>query len=321
MKITLNIVLLLILLTTFSCENSTETSTSKIEDAVTLFNQDNFEAALKSATEILKENPKDYFALTIKGRAFFALDKKAEALEALDQAIVINPEYYEAFAHRGMVYYTMTKYENALKDINIAIEHDAKNGDLLEVKANILYALADFKNAVNLYSQVIAIDSKKYEPLIYRGNCNKKLGNYDLVLSDFEKAIALNPENQFAYQSRADYLTYTIQDKFETAIKDYDKIISLFNPETSDENKAYVYNNHGFANYNLGKFNDALQDIEQSLTLFPKNSYAYKNRALVHLKKGDKILMCKDLEKAEALGFTKEYGNEVAELIQENCGK
>ena len=321
MKITLHITFLLMLLMTFSCENSTETSTSKIEDAVALFNQNDFEAALKSTNEILKENPKDYFALTIKGRALFALDKKNEALEAFNQAIAINPEYYEAFAHRGMVYYTMTKYENALKDINIAIEHDAKNGDLLEIKANIFYALADFENAVNFYNQVIAIDSKKYESLIYRGNCNKKLGNYDLVLPDFEKAIALNPENQFAYQSRADYLTYTVQEKFETAIKDYDKIISLFTPETSDENKAYVYNNRGFANYNLGKFDDAMQDIEQSLKLLPDNSYAFKNRALVHLGKGDKTLMCKDLEKAEALGFTKEYGNEVMELMQKNCGK
>jgi tetratricopeptide (TPR) repeat protein len=321
MKNILKITLFLLIFVAQSCQNSVENATAKIEAAVQLFNENNFEAALKAADKILKENPKDYFALTIKGRAFFALDKKAEALEALNQSIAINPEYYEAFAHRGMVYYTMTEYEKALADINIAIEHDAKNMDLLEIKANIYYALADYKNAVTFYNQVIAIDSKKYESFVYRANSNRKLGNNDLVLSDFEKAIALNPENAFAYQSRADYLTYTIQDKFETAVKDYDKIISLFNANISTENQAYAYNNRGFAKYKLGRFGEAMTDIEQSLSLFPENAYAYKNRALVNLAKGDKPLICKDLAKAESLGFTEKYGSEVVELMKGNCGK
>lgn len=321
MKNIANFTLILMLLLFFSCENSTENAEAKIEAAVTAFNENNFETALKAVDEILKENPKDYFALTIKGRALFALDKKEVALEALNQAIAINPEYYEAFAHRGMIYFTMTNYETALKDINTAIEHDAKNVDLLEIKANIFYALGDFENATNFYNQVIAIDSKRYDAIVYRGNCNQKLNKKDLILPDFEKAIALNPEKVFAYQSRADYLTYTLKDKFEIAVKDYDKIIALFNAEISDENRAYVYNNRGFAKYNLGKFDEALQDIEQSLKLFPENSYAYKNRALVHLGKGDKALMCKDLAQSETLGFTKEYGNEVMELMQKNCGK
>jgi len=321
MKNILKITLLFLISIAQSCQNSTENPTAKIEAAVALFNENNFEAALKSVDEILQENPKDYFALTVKGRAFFALDKKAEALETLNQAIAINPEYYEAFAHRGMVYYTMTEYEKALADVNIAIEHDAINLGLLEIKANIYYALADYQNAVNFYNEAIAIDSKRYESLVYRANSNQKLGNNDLVLPDFEKAIALNPENAFAYQSRADYLTYTIQDKFETAVKDYDKIISLFDANISTENQAYAYNNRGFAKYKLGKFDEAMTDIEQSLSLFPTNAYAYKNRALVYLEKSDKTLMCKDLAKAESLGFTEKYGNEVVELMKGNCGR
>jgi tetratricopeptide (TPR) repeat protein len=320
MKIILNIALLLLLFTISACESGEESVTSAdIKSAVDSFNEANFEDALKFSNEILKEDSEDYFAWSVKGRSLFALGKKEEGIEALNKAILINPEYYEAYAHRGLFYYAMGEFEKAQKDVNVAIEDDAKNVELLKTKATISYALSDFENALKGYNQIILLDSNNYDTYVYRSICNDRLGNNDLVLIDLEKAISLDSENGFAYQTRAEHYTYSLKGNYEQAIKDYDKIISLFSADFPENEKAIAYNNRGFAKYNVGQLEEAINDIDQSLSLFSENSYAYKNRALVHLKKGNKSTACADLAKAKSLGFTEQYGNEVDELSQKKC--
>ena len=320
MKIILNIALLLLLFTISACESAEESATSAdIKSAVDSFNEANFEDALNFSSEILKENSEDYFAWSVKGRSLFALGKKEEGIEALNKAISINPEYYEAYAHRGLFYYAIGEYEKVLEDVNIAIKHDAENVELLKTKATAFYALKDYESAMKEYNQVIQLDENNYDTYVYRSICNDRLGNNDLVLIDLEKAINLNPEKGFAYQTRGEHYTYSLKGNYEQAIKDYDKIISLFSADFPENEKAIAYNNRGFAKYNISQLEEAINDIDQSLSLFSENSYAYKNRALVYLKKGNKSTACADLAKAKSLGFTEQYGNEVDELSQKNC--
>ena len=80
-----------------------------------------------------------------------------------------------------------------------------------------------------------------------------------------------------------------------------------------------LLNNRGYAEYKLNKLSLALQDINRSLELYPENSFAYKNRALVYLAMKDREKACADLEKAEAAGFTQMYGDEVKKLRLEYC--
>jgi hypothetical protein len=56
-----------------------------------------------------------------------------------------------------------------------------------------------------------------------------------------------------------------------------------------------------------------------SLELMPKNSYAYKNLALISFDLGKKEEGCQYIEKALELGFTNMFGSEMEELKQEKC--
>jgi tetratricopeptide (TPR) repeat protein len=309
------------LLMTFSCEDSKQTTADEMKVAVDYFNQDDYQNALKAANELLENDPENYFLWSIKGRALYNLNEDLQGIEAINKAIELNPEYYEAYAHRATMYHAIGKDEEALVDVNVAIKADENNVDLLKLKTNIFYAFGEYKAAVAGFSAVLKIEKNDYESFVLRGIANLKLKQYETVLSDFEQAIALNPNYSFAYEARADYYTYTLNNEFAKAVEDYSKAIDLMTAEKKKNNQAFLYNNRGFANYNLGKFDEAILDIEQSLKLSPKNSYAYKNRALVYSKKGDKTLMCQDLEKAESLGFTEKYGNEVVELMKGNCKK
>jgi Tfp pilus assembly protein PilF len=87
----------------------------------------------------------------------------------------------------------------------------------------------------------------------------------------------------------------------------------------SDRRRVYTYNNIGYTYYKMGDYAKALKNINYSLSQDSKNAYAYKNRALVYIAQGKKALACADLAKAESLGYTKEYDNEVQELKQKHC--
>jgi len=80
-----------------------------------------------------------------------------------------------------------------------------------------------------------------------------------------------------------------------------------------------LYNNRGFAKYKLGDYKGALEDIDLSISLLPNNSYAFRNRALVHLAQNEKELACADMQKALDLGFAQSYGDEISKLQADNC--
>ena len=62
-----------------------------------------------------------------------------------------------------------------------------------------------------------------------------------------------------------------------------------------------------------------MDDINRSLKLYPQNSYALRNRALVYLAMNNKIKACEDLHESLKQGFTLMYGDEVENLAKENC--
>jgi hypothetical protein len=62
-----------------------------------------------------------------------------------------------------------------------------------------------------------------------------------------------------------------------------------------------------------------MEDVNHSLELYPSNSFAYKNRALIFIALKQYNFACDDLKKAISLGFTEMYGGEVQKLLEKYC--
>jgi tetratricopeptide (TPR) repeat protein len=69
----------------------------------------------------------------------------------------------------------------------------------------------------------------------------------------------------------------------------------------------------------LNDLKGALDDVNHSLQLYPQNSYAYKNRALIFIAMKQYSKACADLQIAIQLGFTQMYGDEVKNLLEQYC--
>ena len=97
------------------------------------------------------------------------------------------------------------------------------------------------------------------------------------------------------------------------AIEYFDKVLS-FNP-----NEPLGYSNRSFNLYKLGDLKAALKDIDESIKLYPGNSYAYRIKALIYFEQGKTKKGCENIQIALDYGFTAMYGDEVVKLQNEKC--
>lgn len=97
------------------------------------------------------------------------------------------------------------------------------------------------------------------------------------------------------------------------ALEYNNKVIEL------DKDQPLAFNNRGYVKYKLNDLKGAMQDVNHSLELYPSNSFAYKNRALIFIALKQMNFACEDLQKAISLGFTSMYGDEVQKLLEKYC--
>lgn len=123
-----------------------------------------------------------------------------------------------------------------------------------------------------------------------RGNAFGRLSLFDAALADFNRVIALEPEDADAYYNRG--LTHKKAHQLNAAVDDYTRAIKL-NPRY-----AKAYNNRGSIYGRRGLFNKAITDFSQAIALNGANASAYYNRGLAYYSLGTYKRAIEDLEKA-----------------------
>jgi tetratricopeptide (TPR) repeat protein len=148
----------------------------------------------------------------------------------------------------------------------------------------------DFKGAITDLDKVIAINPNDEKAYGSRGATYAYLKDYPKAIADFNKAISINPKLLAAYYHRG--FVYSILKDYPRAIVDFDKAIAI-NPHLAD-----AYYNRGKAYINLNDDAKAILDYSKAISLNPKFAEVYVNRSIAFktLKEYSKALS--DLEQA-----------------------
>ncbi|WP_419547741.1 tetratricopeptide repeat protein [Microcystis sp.] len=299
------------------------------------------EEAIKAFDEAIKQNDPDnvYLAWYGKGLALFELSKYQTAIEALQQAINTLPKgedlknfHSSILQLQSVVYRYLENYEQALTVINQAISlvpnnpnhYNEKWGVLSELKRYdeglaainqaihlapraawygnrgvLYYNQQKYELALSDYSKAIDINPNYADAYNNRGNLYKDLQKYDLALSDYSKAIDINPNDALAYNNRGNL--YYNQQKYELALSDYSKAIDI-NP-----NLAEAYYNRGVLYDDQRKYDLALSDYSKAIDINPNYAMAYYNRGILYsdLQKYDLALS----DYSKAIDINPNYAN------------
>jgi tetratricopeptide (TPR) repeat protein len=135
-----------------------------------------------------------------------------------------------------------------------------------------------------------------------RGDTQFEKGNYEQAIEDYTDAIRQNPNNAYAYYSRAVIYVYHLID-YDCAIADAGQVIKL---RPNAEAGFFV---RGRAYFGKGNYDLAIADFTEVIRLNPNYAMAYNNRAWIyayHLKR-DYDRAIADVNQAILLDPNKEY--------------
>ena len=148
----------------------------------------------------------------------------------------------------------------------------------------------EFDLAMTDFNKAIELDPDFAKAYINRGAIYIEKGAFDLAIPDFDKAIELDPDDVAAYSNRG--TAYANTGRFDLAVQDLHKAVEL-KPDDANE-----YASRGTAYIGTGEFDLAIRDLDKAIELDPNLAKAHFMRGSTHMKKGDPDLAIQDLDKA-----------------------
>ena len=140
-----------------------------------------------------------------------------------------------------------------------------------------------WKNSETLWSHVLKYYQNSTLPYGNRANYLRSQGRIQEALSDYSKTIALKPDGEQAYNSRA-RLYFDIaksQDTLVLALNDYNKAIEL------DPDNGEFYVNRGATYARLGDASNAIKDMSLGIQYKPDHAVGYLNRSVMYNQQGN----------------------------------
>lgn len=148
----------------------------------------------------------------------------------------------------------------------------------------------DSSGAISEFDRAIANNPDNTEAYYRRGNVRFDLGEYEGAIADYTAAIDRDPDNLDAYYNRG--LARIDAGQLEAATEDFSNVLRL------DATDADAYYQRGLVSYKLGDYSSAIDDYTQAILLSPTSPYPYLNRGLAHSSAGNKQAAMADFTQA-----------------------
>ena len=127
--------------------------------AITCFQLDDHENAIKSWKKSIELKPKYFVAFNNIGKALLSLKRFEEALENFNKTISIKPDFFEAFNNKGNTLVRLSRFVDAIKNYNKAIEINPNNPLSYIFKGHALSVLDELENALHSYQKAYDINA------------------------------------------------------------------------------------------------------------------------------------------------------------------
>lgn len=159
----------------------------------------------------------------------------------------------------------------------------------------VIYRRNDFYDkAISNFTRAIDMNPQYAEAYKNRGFAYGLKEKHDEAISDLDKAIELSP--QYAEALRLRGRNYADKGLYDKAISDYSRAIEL-NPRF-----AIAYINRGAAYANKGQHEKVVYDLSKAIEVNPRYAIAYYHRAIAHIFLKNYDSSWDDIKKAQALG-------------------
>tara|TARA_R110002072_G_scaffold238769_2_gene396229 strand:+ start:97489 stop:98805 length:1317 start_codon:yes stop_codon:yes gene_type:complete len=168
------------------------------------------------------------------------------------------------------------KFDEAIASLNKAVETDQQNAEASFQRAGILADVGQDRLALSDYSRAIEINPNDVRYRNMRGLFLLTRSQLDQALLDFDEAVRVDPKYIQAWNNRG--LVKLAKTDFHAAIDDFNQAVQI------DPTYADGFNNRGFAWFKMEVYDKALADFDKTLELRPGYVNALNNRGMLHLR-------------------------------------
>ncbi|MFA6448101.1 MAG: tetratricopeptide repeat protein [bacterium] len=200
-------------------------------------------------------------------------NRQSEAIAELTSAVEKEPEnafYQNAL---GLAFIDAAKYEEAFKYLKKAVELDPKLAEAQSGLGVCYNAKGDYQNSIESFKQSLALTPAESPDLaILHNNIGQNyylMKNYDEAEKELRTAISLNDKLLTAYVNLGN--VYTERGDFKNAVAYHEKAVELA------PDYPLPRNNLAFAYYKLGKYDDAIKQMEEVMKFDPQNEQFKRN--------------------------------------------
>lgn len=257
-----------------------------------------FEGAVASFTEVLRQSPNVYAAYLNRAQARVELKDFEGALSDYDQAIKINPNVVESYIKRGDLQSNQGNQQAAIDDFTQAIRLNPKNATAHMKRAAALKQNGDFVKAAEDYSSCLKFDPNSIDARENRGECRLKAYDYDGAIEDFNYLLKKFKTKSFSVHYNLGELMIAKGDT--TAAKEhFNQVIDYYSKNlTKSKKSGWDYIRRGRAFYHLGEVDKGISDIEAGAALLPNDPTAQYELGHAKLSKGEAEAAVKALDVA-----------------------
>ncbi len=258
-----------------------------------------------------------------RSRAFFLSGKMKEALADIEKAIELRPTYFPLLSFRAQLFSQCNEHEKAISEITRCVKGEPSNpgylveraeillragrnkealedadkalvlkpGDhrFLNLHAGFLFRLGQHERALAEMSRCRDADRKRVEYLFTQASWLCALGRYQEALTVLNKDRHKDLEENINYWKFLGRLYATLQE-YKKSISCYARAFSMGPPDMHDLfNRSISLNN-------LGKRQEAIQDLKRAIKLKPDHVHLYTKLASYYQEQNDRKNACQVLE-------------------------
>jgi tetratricopeptide (TPR) repeat protein len=169
--------------------------------------------------------------------------------------------------------YNMGKFEDVIISLTDEVLETEQNTELYVLRGNTWHDKEEFDKAITDYNKAIEINPKDAELYLWRGITMYNKKDFDGAIADYTKVIKINSNFDLAFYNRG--LAWFAKKEYDKAIADYTKIIK-FDSKYADT----YYKDRGNAWKAKKEYNKAIADYTKAIEKNPDFANAYYSRGL-----------------------------------------
>jgi tetratricopeptide (TPR) repeat protein len=230
--------------------------------------------------------PRNSLAIITLADIYERIKQYAQAIDIYETVPASDPLRTTAEIQAGLVLETMGHSEDAAARLMRIVEAEPRNEDALAALGNLQRAHKDYTQAADSYTRALAVSTKPEKaswPLYYfRGISYERAKLWPKAETDLETALRLLPEQPLVLN----YLGYSWVDQGMNLEQAFGMLRRAVELRPTD---GYIVDSLGWANYKLGRHEEAVRELERAIDLKPSDPVINDHLGDAYWKVGRKL--------------------------------